>query len=276
MAGATYLLGPDMVYDLFPYNGERQILEIRLNELADVVDLFFICQSKQTISGKDRIIHPVKEQFPQFAKQIVQVEAPTCEIHSSLWEREWAHRNYCKQQLPTMDNYTFLVYGDVDEIPKASKLEQAKEIAFERGYCSLQMPAYYYYLNVFHGDWPDWSFPVLYHGPIANLMPANQIRHNHINQQGRLKDGQPSIRSAGWHFTYQGGRREVIRKLNSFAHANDSSVPSMVADYESGTEPMDRDARGGIKLTTVPVDETFPQYVRDNFNALAAQGFIKL
>lgn len=265
-----------MVYDLFPYNGERQILEIRLNELADVVDIFFICQSSQTISGKDRVIHPVKEHFPQFAKQTVLLTAPPCPILHSLWEREWAHRNYCKEQVPKMDDRTFLIYGDVDEIPRASKLEEAKEVAFEKGYCSLQMPAYYYYLNVFHNQWPDWSFPVMYHGPVANGMQANYIRWDHIDKQGKLKPGRPSIQNAGWHFTYQGGRQEVIRKLKSFGHANDPGTGPMVADYESGTEPMDRDTRGGIKLTTVPVDETFPQYVQDNFNALADQGFIKL
>lgn len=265
-----------MVYDLFPYNGERQILEIRLNELKDVVDHFYISQSLQTTSGRNRPIHPVRDQFADLKHKIHMLEAPPCKVIHKFWEREWIHRNYCKTLLPKLGPYDFLIYGDVDEIPRAAKLEEAKQIAFEKGYCSLQMAAYYYYLNVAHLEWPDWSFPVLYHGPAVNDKTANHTRWDHVDTKGRMKPGEPHLKDAGWHFTYQGGTREVVRKLKSFGHAGDPGVPAMIYDYEHGIEPFDRDTTAGVPLKQVPIDSTFPRYVQENFNALAALGFIRL
>lgn len=266
-----------MIYDLLPYNGERDILNIRLHELYDSVDFFVICQSEQTISGMARPIYPVRDQFPQFKKKIVSIyNAPSSTVKGSLWEREWFQRGWCKDHLPKLSNKDFLIYSDVDEIPDVARLEEAKEIAFEKGYCGLQMQPYYYYLNVKHGRVPVWDFPVMYHGPVANDKTARQLRWDHVDKDGKLLPGQPHISNAGWHFTYMGGTQQVIKKISSFAHAKDKGVDVRIAAYQNGTEPIDYDIKEGIEFTTVPIDSTFPRYVQENFNALSAVGFIKL
>ena len=39
------------VIDIFSFNGELDVLEIRFNILNDVVDQFIICESDETFTG---------------------------------------------------------------------------------------------------------------------------------------------------------------------------------------------------------------------------------
>ena len=61
-----------MVIDIFTYNGEKELLDIRLNVLYQFVDKFIILESPTTFSGKEKPLLYKKHQkdFTQFADKI--------------------------------------------------------------------------------------------------------------------------------------------------------------------------------------------------------------
>ena len=60
------------VYDCFPFFNELDVLEIRLKELWDVVDVFVLAESNLSHSGKPKeyIFENNKERFSQWMSKI--------------------------------------------------------------------------------------------------------------------------------------------------------------------------------------------------------------
>ncbi|KAF9926704.1 hypothetical protein BGZ67_007981, partial [Mortierella alpina] len=66
------------VFDVILLNDELDILEIRLNELHSVVDVFFIMEAEYTFSGKPKPLYfsDNETRFRQFRDKIVHVTIP--------------------------------------------------------------------------------------------------------------------------------------------------------------------------------------------------------
>ncbi|KAF9920680.1 hypothetical protein BGZ67_001048, partial [Mortierella alpina] len=66
------------VFDVILLNDELDTLEIRLNELHSVVDVFFIMEAEYTFSGKPKFLYfsDNETQFRQFRDKIVHVTIP--------------------------------------------------------------------------------------------------------------------------------------------------------------------------------------------------------
>ena len=62
-----------LVYDCFNFFNEFDLLEIRLNELDDVVDYFVVCESNVTHNGipKPMFFKENEERFSQFKDKII-------------------------------------------------------------------------------------------------------------------------------------------------------------------------------------------------------------
>ena len=66
------------VYDCFTFFNEIDLLEIRLNELNDVVDYFVIVEGTQTFQNKPKPSYYLenKKRFKDFESKIIRVEIP--------------------------------------------------------------------------------------------------------------------------------------------------------------------------------------------------------
>ena len=64
------------IYDCFNFFNELDILEIRLNELYDVVDYFIIVESNVTHSGEDKLFYfdENKDRFTKFLDKIINIK----------------------------------------------------------------------------------------------------------------------------------------------------------------------------------------------------------
>jgi beta-1,4-mannosyl-glycoprotein beta-1,4-N-acetylglucosaminyltransferase len=62
------------VYDCFTFFNELDLLEIRLNELNDVVDYFVLVESKRSFQNKPKECHYLnnKDRFEKFNHKIIQ------------------------------------------------------------------------------------------------------------------------------------------------------------------------------------------------------------
>lgn len=119
------------------FSMELDLLEIQLNELADVVDYFLIAESEVTFRGKPKpmFMRENKERFRAFWKKIVPVTIlPRADKDFSGFEMEFWTRKTFIQAFDTMVNmegervspiqeFDWLALVDADEILRKSVLQ---------------------------------------------------------------------------------------------------------------------------------------------------------
>ncbi|KAF9906204.1 hypothetical protein BX616_000787 [Lobosporangium transversale] len=121
------------VFDIILLNSELELLDIRLNELYDVVDYFVIIESPITFSGITKPLHYYEnqERFKVFRKKIIHVVIPTSDFADKPrgWEIERATRNigfWRALDIHRPVEGDFLVLSDLDEIPRSSVITAMK------------------------------------------------------------------------------------------------------------------------------------------------------
>ncbi|MBQ2282203.1 MAG: N-acetylglucosaminyltransferase, partial [Kiritimatiellae bacterium] len=85
-----------MIYDCFSFFNELDILELRLETLAPVVDYFVIVEADKTHAGaaKPLVFEQNKELFAKYLPKIIYAQSPIPENISNPWAIENIQRNY--------------------------------------------------------------------------------------------------------------------------------------------------------------------------------------
>ncbi len=124
-------------YDCFLFFDELELLQIRLDELYNVVDYFVIVEGKESFAGKDKplyysenahlfekyqskIIHLVVDSFP--SPPFVEAD----EDHN-FWMRENYARNYIANALKDCKDDDTIFISNIDEIPRAKSVKKIKQ-----------------------------------------------------------------------------------------------------------------------------------------------------
>ena len=83
------------VFDCVLYNGEIEVLEIRLHELDSVVDNFVIVESDLTFSGHPKLIYfePKDPAVAPFAAKMTHFVVSDMPQTQDPWDRETWQRN---------------------------------------------------------------------------------------------------------------------------------------------------------------------------------------
>lgn len=237
-----------MVYDCFLFLNEFEILDIRLHEMDSVVDRFVIVEAAETFRGAPKPLNfPIHaSRFSQFAEKIIYIPLTEPFNTNNPWDREAFQRNQIKRGLDNCVDGDIILLSDVDEI-----VENQGVIALER---ELQKGA------------PCVGVEQRYHSNFLNSVPGGPWRGTVATTYGRLKQINPQtlremrnsvpVIAKGWHFTWQGGLMQDLYKLSAYSHS-ESDTPEI-------RESKTRDAALRHLCPAIPVDESFPQYVRDN------------
>ena len=118
--------GRPRVFDCFTFFNELDLLEVRLNELAPVVDVFVIAEATRTFTGKEKPLY-FKEnsaRFAPFLDRMVHVVVDDFPDTSSSWTREIHQRDCVRRGLASAGPEDILLLSDVDEIPRAGSVAQ--------------------------------------------------------------------------------------------------------------------------------------------------------
>lgn len=248
-----------MIYDVFTYNGERDILHIHLNVLNDYVDKFIICEAKTTFTGHKKPLYFFRDQryFRKFWPKIEYYTIPSIFTPEEIalaeqspntrganhWKTEFLQKESIQKALilnHVQDEDTVFI-GDVDEIWDTG--------ANHRYGNKINLRVYAYYLNNESNE--------QFHGTYLNKYKnvKNQVL-NHLRTNSRLTDT-----IGGWHFTSMGGLEEVQRKLNdSYTEEsyNTREVRELLSQrIEEGTDYLGRNFNFQIN------EENWPQYLKD-------------
>ena len=260
-----------MTIDLFPFLNEFDILEIRLRELANVVDLFVVCEGDLSFTGNAKPFH-LDEQWQRFAPWHHKIRRHRIKmpVHADKVYRDYFHKNAMIDSIPDANADDVLIWADVDEIPRASVVAGYRP---GDGIKALGMPMYRFYLNVRAGDADciEWVRP-----KILTVGEARRTNFQRARDDGRF----PIIHDAGWHFSSCGGADMLQYKLASFVHSEEKHNPSMVQGIRDGTWISGGGFGFGLKSrnaglhSVVDIDDTFPAFVRDNIQTMDSWGMI--
>lgn len=206
------------VLDCFMFSNELDVLDVRLAELAPVVDLFVLVESPITHQGKPKPLHFAENagRFERYRHKIRHVVVNDMPLGEDHWRRERHQRDALRAAIADAGPHDLVVVSDVDEIPRASTVALARK---KQGFVFLELALNYYYFNLTAGPWlKAYAAPKQVIDRMTDLALPRWRELAYLDEIGRTSDD-AVIRDAGWHFTWQGGVSAIMSKLDAFAHA---------------------------------------------------------
>jgi len=249
------------VVDCFTFYNELDLLEIRLNELDEVVDNFVIVEAEKTHQNNSKpLYYQEAANDPRFKKwkdRIVNVVVPASEFKDDTWYNENTQFRAIREGLTEFNENDLIMIGAADEIPNKNMVKEARE--------KLQIPMcfhqklYYFYLNTLYNHngspiWPGTTIQKLCHVPqdIIRLISS--------------RTGLPPIFDGGWHFSYLGNEKAALNKIHSYAH-DEFKGHVKEEDFKKFREELaDPLGRGSNKSYCIAIEgeDCLPTYVREN------------
>jgi beta-1,4-mannosyl-glycoprotein beta-1,4-N-acetylglucosaminyltransferase len=248
----------DMIYDCFTFFNELDLLELRLEELGEVVDRFVLVESTKTFSNKPKELYFEKNRarFAKYLDKIVHIIVEDNPEHpKDAWEYEFFQRNAIARGLTGCDPDDIIIISDIDEIPRASVVRE-----FAGEFALLDLDFYYYRLNCKCASFGTQVSAIL---RFRHLTTPQEIRNTWYSP---ARSSTPIIPNAGWHFSYLGDTDRIILKIESFAEQQ-LNIPQfkdkskLEKKIEEGLDLFDRPDHA---WKYVAVDNTFPTYVLNN------------
>jgi beta-1,4-mannosyl-glycoprotein beta-1,4-N-acetylglucosaminyltransferase len=209
------------IIDSFIFFNELDILEIRLEELYDVVDYFILVEGNLTFTGKNKELfyENNKKRYEKYCDKIIHIILNDYPITNDPWVREKYQRNQINNGIKKLElnDDDIIIISDVDEIPNSDILSSIKNLSLliEKNLIySLVMILYYYSIEYT-------TERLWYH--VKLLSYYKYIQYN-LPENIRCSPYDKLINNGGWHISYYGDSNFIINKLESFSEqqANNS------------------------------------------------------
>lgn len=263
------------VFDCFPFFNELDILELRLEEMYDVVDHFVIAEATTTHSGQPKPLY-LKDNWERFSKyhsKIRHIVVSDMPKSSNPWEDENYQRNCLAQGLHDANPQDIILVSDCDEIPRSDIVELVKEDENDYDIYVLNVALFYFRFNFLKVE-PKGACKQ--HNIIATKFRSfknPQYARNLPARTGVLPVGHYDhemcvIEHGGWHFSYFGNTDAALTKIKSFAHHIETNQPqytdNISVDYMIENKCALVGPSGDEKFEYVNVDEYFPKTILKN------------
>jgi beta-1,4-mannosyl-glycoprotein beta-1,4-N-acetylglucosaminyltransferase len=264
------------VYDGFLFFNELDLLEIRLNELDEVVDKFILVESILTHASKEKpyYFEANKNRFKKFLDKIIHIKVndrPTIPaslgrggIYHNRHEMEWFQRDCISRGFKSCDPNDIVMVSDVDEIPTVESIKECKNLLLKEKMVSFNQLLFYYKINGLcvnqNGYAENWA------GTVAckhkDFTGAQNMRNIKGTNKTRIKNG-------GWHFSYLGGPDMIAQKIESYSHAefdNDyiKDRKRIQERIDKGLDLFDRPGKPRQIYIDIKSSLNFPKYIQEN------------
>lgn len=248
---------PRRVYDCMLYNGEADVLAIRLHELDQLVDQFVIVEATRTFSGLQKAVafDKTDPRIARFLPRIRHIVVDDMPIGQNAWTCETFQRNAVVRGLTDARPDDLILLSDADEIPRASVVRSMREDRQHDAF-GLGMALYYFYANYRTTEGPEvhsvWAVAATRSCLDATTPDRLRYAVRNGSQSARL------IADAGWHLSYLGLDDDGIRtKIAAFSHQeyNTPEVLNNINLSASIASGRDLFGRAGYTWQVVTADE---------------------
>ena len=239
-----------MIWDSFTYNGETDLLNIRMAELSEMDATHIAVEGSVTFTNKPKpYFHQERERFAHFWVD----DMPD---GNNPWEREKFQRNKILELLKFMcaGDDDLVIISDADEVPN---IQAVRAYRPEMGIAALVQNKYGYWLNCEEGH-QSWARAKIMTYAILKQSTPDVIRNA----------GQDTlIHNGGWHWSYLGGVDAIMKKLDSFSH-QEVNTPTLnnreVLEHKLATGQSLWSNKDDDLWRFVPIDASFPRYVQEH------------
>lgn len=210
-----------MIIDSFMFNNELDLLEIRLNELNDVVDYFILVEANKTQCQKSKPFYfeNNKKMFEKFLNKIIHIKISEYPSFDNLWGMENFQRNCISHGLNEIKDIIkpndYILISDLDEIPSKNTITEIRASNLTVGSIALDSFAYFFNFK----SKQKWIGTVY-----CKIDKFNNFNAQHFRN---IKDSLPIFSSkncAGWHFCWMGGIKKIYEKLFSNIEPFDKNI----------------------------------------------------
>jgi beta-1,4-mannosyl-glycoprotein beta-1,4-N-acetylglucosaminyltransferase len=230
------------IFDCFLYNGEDELLDIRLNYLNNYIDYFLIVESCQTFQGKKKyfrfkdnieVIKKFKKKIIYFQnnifgdnindlrKQLIRKYPYILKALNKLkyfskndltWYLDAFHREIIIEPLKKkVKNNDIVILSDIDEIPSyeifANRLYDSKKVNV-----LIQKEFRYFYNTIYSNNWHKTI--------VSSWQQIKQYGLNNLRYLANKKNKNFNyIINGGYHFSSMGPKNNILRKINEWSHS---------------------------------------------------------
>jgi len=271
-----------MIYDCFTFFNELDLLEMRLNVLKDVVDKFVLVEAGETHTGKPKPLYfkGNEARFAAFKDRIIYLcidKFPTG--HTAWWNENYQRNEIIKGLKDASDNDDILI-SDMDEIPNP---DTVKSFAGTPGVKVFHQKYYSFYLNYLNVRCQNLvTTKMLPYHLLKNGFDGVEVLHNEFLPDDinvgttvtkvrrrtlpRSRGGERIVPNGGWHFTCLGGAQAMVNKMRAVAPHHDFNPDDPNLTPERMAELIAKGQGPALKMNcfAVPIDESFPAYIRGN------------
>lgn len=279
-----------MVYDLFPFFNELDILKLHLEVMDPYVDRFVIEEAKYTFSGqpKELCFEAYQDMFAPWLDKIEYIVVDELGDGLKTHERDYFQKNHLAMGLTDAKDDDVIIFGDVDEVPNPEVIKDiVADFDSDKVY-HLAQRMFYVYLNMeevsgkllsITGEFPEEkrikrqsSTPERKMWLGTKVMSKKNIPEDGIIRIREFPVESPKsvrISDGGWHFGYMGSLHEtdvakrIGVKVVAAAHQeyNTEDILKEAKDrLILGQDMFGRDA----KFVRVDIDESYPTYLKEH------------
>jgi len=257
------------VFDCFLYNGELDVLSIRLQELREVVHRFIVVESDTNFSGTRKTVtfNPLERVIAPFAEKIRYVVVTDMPSTDDPWQREAWQRNAILRGVPDAEPSDLVLVSDVDEIPRATTVQNMAQ-DMQNPIFGLRLAFYYFFVNYRNVEGPEaaitWTVG-------ASRDQLDKTCPNDMRYAVRAGSLPARILSdAGWHFSYLTDDAGIRRKIRAFSHQEVNTKDFLSSIDVLGTVQRRGDLfnRAGFRWDLVAPTE-LPQWIQTHRSSLS-------
>ncbi len=260
------------IYDTFIFDNEFDLLEHRLAEIYELVDVLVLVEAAQTFQGQPKplLFHQHRERFAWAMPKLRHVALPRSPGEGT-WQREAFQRNAIQLGLYDAEPDDIILVLDADEVPSRSVLQRLRADGLSRPH-RLLMTRHYGRFDTLaprsaccaNTDDPfPFAVPHLHPeswdhlSPTWWCMPGVAVRFQDIHGDEeralppraphalrREKQSAPRLPDAGRHLSSIASSKDLQTKLSHFSHAEFADERSLASVHLQRTRDAGVHARG--------------------------------
>ena len=261
------------IFDCFQFFNEEHIADLRFNILNEYVDTFVIVESTINHQGQNKKLNFDIKKFSKFKDKIHYIvvdDTPKNIIKPHVGGEslvEQYQRNSIIKGLNKASDNDLVILSDVDEIPDLNKLKE-----FDKNkYAVFSQKMFMYKLNLLNLRENNW------HGSKIclkkNLKSPQWLRNLKFKKYPFWRFDKSRniqiIKNGGWHFAYLHTAENISKKIKSFAHGEfNKEHLTDKKEIQKRIENEEDVFNRGYNLKKIDIDESFPDYIRQNLELL--------
>ena len=215
-----------MLIDAFQFFNEKELVDLRIKYLEEIVDYFVVVEADITHQGKKKdwnFPNILKNELKEFSKKIqyhqLKIDLEKIKNEESFiiedlkgddaWRLDNFQRNYIKTACKSFSNKDILVISDVDEIPSKDKLKFILSSDFEK-IAPIALEQHLFHIDCNYLRQESWRGSIVTTMKLCNAYSPHKFR--------RYRNRISHFTDAGWSFSSFGGPEKIKEKFEAFAH----------------------------------------------------------